>query len=130
MAEPISTASKRVTRRPRSRRRWLPRRPSVIFRKVTGCFRSHWGARLYAATASIIATGGINGMSALQAIQEVIGRCPVPATPQLGREQLLILGVIYLIAGMVSVVMLSAELVVSALGQLYFKTSRDKRKRS
>src|ERR1019366_311362 len=31
-------------------------RPSVIFRKVTGCFRSHWGARLYAAAVSVIAT--------------------------------------------------------------------------
>ncbi|MFN4090109.1 MAG: transposase, partial [Alphaproteobacteria bacterium] len=47
-------------------------RPSVVFRKVTGCFRSHWGARLYAAAASVIATGRINGKSTLQAIQEVI----------------------------------------------------------
>jgi transposase len=30
-------------------------RPSVIFRKVTGCFRSHWGARLYAAAVSVMA---------------------------------------------------------------------------
>ena len=48
-------------------------RPSVIFRKVTGCFRSHWGARLYAAAASVIATGRLHGKSALQAIQEIIG---------------------------------------------------------
>lgn len=47
-------------------------RPSVIFRKVTGCFRSHWGARLYAAAASVIATGRLNGKSALQAVQQVI----------------------------------------------------------
>ena len=47
-------------------------RPSVIFRKVTGCFRSHWGARLYAAAVSVIATGKLNGKSALQAIQDVI----------------------------------------------------------
>jgi transposase len=47
-------------------------RPSVVFRKVTGCFRSHWGARLYAATASVIATGRLNGKSALQAIQEIL----------------------------------------------------------
>lgn len=47
-------------------------RPSVIFRKVTGCFRSQWGARLYAAAASVIATGKLNGKSALQAIQQVI----------------------------------------------------------
>jgi transposase len=47
-------------------------RPSVIFRKVTGCFRSHWGARLYAATASVIATGRLNEKSALQAIRDII----------------------------------------------------------
>jgi transposase len=47
-------------------------RPSVIFRKVTGCFRSLWGARLYAAAASVIATGRLNGKSALMAIREII----------------------------------------------------------
>jgi transposase len=47
-------------------------RPSVIFRKVTGCFRSHWGARLYAAAQSVIATGRLNGKSALAAIKDVI----------------------------------------------------------
>jgi transposase len=52
-------------------------RPSVIFRKVTGCFRSHWGARLYAAAASVIATGKLNGKSALNAIREII--LPQPA---------------------------------------------------
>ena len=51
-------------------------RPSVIFRKVTGCFRSHWGARLYAAAVSVIATGRLNGKSALQAIQHVIAPTP------------------------------------------------------
>jgi transposase len=51
-------------------------RPSVIFRKVTGCFRSHWGARLYAAAASVIATGRLNGKSALHAIQDCIGATP------------------------------------------------------
>jgi transposase len=56
-------------------------RPSVIFRKVTGCFRSHWGARLYAAAASVIATGRLNGKSALQAIHDIIAPCPVPVTP-------------------------------------------------
>jgi transposase len=52
-------------------------RPSVIFRKVTGCFRSHWGARLYAAAVSVIATGRLNGKSALQAIRDII--TPQPA---------------------------------------------------
>lgn len=57
-------------------------RPSVIFRKVTGCFRSHWGARLYAAAASVIATGRLNGKSALQAIKDIlVSNCTAPATP-------------------------------------------------
>jgi transposase len=56
-------------------------RPSVIFRKVTGCFRSHWGARLYAAAASVVATGRLNGKSALQAISDVISRAAAPVTP-------------------------------------------------
>jgi transposase len=47
-------------------------RMSVIFRKVTGCFRSTWGAQFYAATVSVIATSTLHGKSALQAIAEVI----------------------------------------------------------
>lgn len=47
-------------------------RPSVTFRKVTGCFRSQWGASLYAAALSVIATGRLHGYSALQAIQATL----------------------------------------------------------
>jgi transposase len=47
-------------------------RPSVIFRKVTGGFRSHWGARLYAAAQSVIGTGRLGGKSALEAIQDAL----------------------------------------------------------
>jgi transposase len=47
-------------------------RPSVIFRKVTGCFRSEWGANLYAAIVSVIATAQLAGKTALQAIAEII----------------------------------------------------------
>ena len=47
-------------------------RMSVIFRKVTGCFRSVWGAKLYAATVSVIATGKLHGKTALEAIADVI----------------------------------------------------------
>jgi transposase len=44
-------------------------RPSVIFRKVTNCFRVEWGAKVYAAAAaSVIATGRLHGMSALEAL--------------------------------------------------------------
>ena len=56
-------------------------RPSVVFRKVTGCFRSDWGAGLYADAASVIATGRLNGRSALQAIADALAGRPVLATP-------------------------------------------------
>ena len=51
-------------------------RPSVIFRKITGGFRSHWGARLYAAAQSVIATGRLNGKSALMAISNALTPMP------------------------------------------------------
>jgi transposase len=44
-------------------------RPSVIFRKVTGSFRSVWGAKVYANICSVIATGNLRGLSALAAIR-------------------------------------------------------------
>jgi transposase len=53
-------------------------RPSVIHRKVTGCFRSDWGAKAYAALASVIDTAELNGINAFQAIQSLF---PVPALP-------------------------------------------------
>lgn len=49
-------------------------RPSVIFRKVTGYFRSEWGSRFNAATISVIATGKLSGKNALQAIADVIAQ--------------------------------------------------------
>ncbi len=53
-------------------------RPSVIFRKVTGCFRSRRGTRRYAAAISVIATGRLNGAPALQAIADALK--PTPGT--------------------------------------------------
>mgnify|MGYP000529977944 CR=1 FL=1 len=47
-------------------------RPSVIFRKVTNCFRSHWGAKVYADLCSIVGTGRINGRCALDAIRATL----------------------------------------------------------
>ena len=44
-------------------------RPSVIFRKVTGCFRSHWGARLYAAIRSVVETARRRSVRAIDAIR-------------------------------------------------------------
>jgi transposase len=52
-------------------------RPSVVFRKVTGSFRSLWGPRLYAAAASVIATGRLRSRSALQAIRDALAGVPV-----------------------------------------------------
>jgi len=56
-------------------------RPSVIFRKVTGGFRSNWGAHTYAAAASVIATGRLHGHSALQALQAALAGRPVLMPP-------------------------------------------------
>jgi transposase len=44
-------------------------RPCVIFRKVTYCFRSPWGAELYADIRSVIETGRRRAIDALEAIR-------------------------------------------------------------
>jgi transposase len=56
-------------------------RPSVIHRKVIGCFRSGWGADAYAAMASVIHTAGLTGRSPFQSIQGLFGQpsLPLPA---------------------------------------------------
>jgi transposase len=58
-------------------------RPSVIHRKVIGCFRSGWGARAYAALASVIDTAELNGVQAFDAIQSLCGlpSLPLPSGP-------------------------------------------------
>ena len=53
-------------------------RPSVIHRKVTGCFRSEWGAHTYAALASVIGTAALTGQNSFEAIQNL---CGAPALP-------------------------------------------------
>ena len=52
-------------------------RPSVIFRKVTNCFRAEWGAQVYAAAASVIATGRLHGLTALQALRAALAGVPI-----------------------------------------------------
>jgi transposase len=52
-------------------------RPSVIFRKVTNCFRAEWGAKVYAAAASVIATGRLHGLTALEALRAALAGMPV-----------------------------------------------------
>lgn len=56
-------------------------RPSVIHRKVIGCFRSGWGARAYAALASVINTAALHGISSFDAIHNLFGTpsLPLPA---------------------------------------------------
>ena len=56
-------------------------RPSVIFRKVTGGFRSQWGARTYADALSVIATGRLHGRSALQALRDALAGRPILVPP-------------------------------------------------
>jgi transposase len=58
-------------------------RPSVIHRKVIGCFRSGWGAHAYAALASVIDTAELSGVRAFDAIQSLLGSpsLPLPSGP-------------------------------------------------
>jgi len=53
-------------------------RPSVVHRKVMGCFRSGWGARAYAALASVIATSALKGTSPFATIQNLFGTPSLP----------------------------------------------------
>jgi transposase len=53
-------------------------RPSVIHRKVIGCFRSDWGAKAYAAIASVIDTAALKGVSSFDAIQNPFGSPSLP----------------------------------------------------
>lgn len=52
-------------------------RPSVIFRKVTNGFRSKWGADVYAAASTVIATGRLNSLTAFQALQAALAGEPI-----------------------------------------------------
>jgi transposase len=56
-------------------------RPSVIFRKVTGGFRSQWGARTYADAASVIATGRLHRRSAFHALRDALAGRPILVPP-------------------------------------------------
>jgi transposase len=51
--------------------------PSVIFRKVTNCFRAEWRAKVNAAAASVIATGRLYGITALEAPRAALAGVPV-----------------------------------------------------
>lgn len=47
-------------------------RPTATYRKVTGGFRSDWGADLFAGVRSIIGTAARRGVGAYQAIQQTL----------------------------------------------------------
>ncbi len=47
-------------------------RPTATYRKVTGGFRSTWGADLFAGVRSVIGTAARRGMGAYQAIQQTL----------------------------------------------------------
>ena len=53
-------------------------RPSVIHRKVTGGFRSAWGAHAYAALASVIATAKLRGQSVFATLVALMGPPVLP----------------------------------------------------
>jgi hypothetical protein len=56
----------------------LELRPCVIFRKVTNCFRSQWGANLYADIRSTIETARRRAIGALEAIRLTLDGKPLP----------------------------------------------------
>jgi transposase len=57
-------------------------RPSVIFRKVTNCFRCEWGPETYAAFRSVVSTAKANGTSVYDTIQFVLSaKRPVEVVP-------------------------------------------------
>ena len=57
-------------------------RPSVVFRKVTGGFRSPWGAQIHAGYRSVTGTARLHGQTARQAIAQLLAATftPSPAT--------------------------------------------------
>ncbi len=55
-------------------------RPCVIFRKVVYCFRSAWGAKLYADIRSVIETARRRGIDALAAIRLTLAGKPLAAS--------------------------------------------------
>jgi len=52
-------------------------RPCVTFRKVTNCFRSEWGAELYADIRSTLETARRRAIGALQAIRLTLDDKPL-----------------------------------------------------
>ena len=53
-------------------------RPCVIFRKITNCFRSQWGAKLYADVRSVFESARRRGIPILQSIRFTLDESPLP----------------------------------------------------
>ena len=53
-------------------------RPSVVHRKVTGGFRSEWGAKAYAALASVIDTAKLQGQQVFATLVALMGKPVLP----------------------------------------------------
>jgi len=53
-------------------------RPCVVFRKVTNCFRSGWGAELYANVRSVMETARRRGVGLLHALRLTLDGQPLP----------------------------------------------------
>jgi len=53
-------------------------RPCVVFRKVTNCFRSGWGAELYANVRSVMETARRRGVGLLNALRLTLDGQPLP----------------------------------------------------
>ena len=56
-------------------------RPCVIFRKVTNCSRSEWGAELYANIRSVLETARRRAIGPLDAIRLTLQGLPLPSPP-------------------------------------------------
>ena len=54
-------------------------RPTATYRKVTGGFRSDWGANLFAAVRSVIGTATRRSIDAYQAIRDTLHSQSAPA---------------------------------------------------
>ena len=52
-------------------------RPGVVFRKVTNCFGSEWGAHLHSSVRTVIETGRRRGIGAFDAILATLARRPL-----------------------------------------------------
>jgi len=56
-------------------------RPSVVHRKVIGCFRSDWGVKAFADLASLIDTAELSGRYAFQTLLDLMGTPSYPLLP-------------------------------------------------